>query len=156
MQSSKWTTLEQESPRKVEKKQNNQVQANEANKDKSIEKNGSKKKAFFDTVSVGLNKMQSPTSSAGKNQFSITAYGVEETINKGAESPGKMLDEQRKKVFYQKKAEMLKNFEITKEDKEKLIVLETSSQAMKNSLDVIGNPDPKLKNLEDKLTDFGK
>lgn len=51
---------------------------------------------------------------------------------------------------------MLKNFEITKEDKEKLIVLETSSQAMKNSLDVIGNPDPKLKNIEDKLTDFGK
>lgn len=57
-----------------------------------------------------------------------------------------MLDEQRKKVFYQKKAEMLKNFEITNEDKQKLIVLETSSQAMKNSLDVIGNPDPKLKN----------
>jgi predicted RNase H-related nuclease YkuK (DUF458 family) len=67
-----------------------------------------------------------------------------------------MLDEQRKKVFFQKKAEMLKNFEITKEDKEKLIVLETSSQAMKNSLDVIGNPDPKMKNLEDRLTDFGK
>lgn len=66
-----------------------------------------------------------------------------------------MLDEQRKKVFYQKKAEMLKNFEITKEDKEKLIVLETSSQAMKNSLDVIGNPDPKMKQ-EDRLTDFGK
>jgi hypothetical protein len=27
---------------------------------------------------------------------------------------------------------------------------------MKNSLDVIGNPDPKLKAQEDKLTDFGK
>jgi hypothetical protein len=27
---------------------------------------------------------------------------------------------------------------------------------MKNSLDVIGNPDPKIKILEDKLTDFGK
>jgi hypothetical protein len=146
-QSAKWTTLEQESPRKVEKKHNNNPsQANE-NKDKSIEKNGSKKKTFFETVTVGLNKMQSPTSSAGKNQFTMTAYGVEDTINKCAESPGKMLDEQRKKVFYQKKAEMLKNFEITKEDKEKLIVLETSSQAMKNSLDVIGNPDPKLKNL---------
>jgi len=26
-----------------------------------------------------------------------------------------------------------------------LIILETSSQAMKNSLDVIGNPDPKNK-----------
>jgi hypothetical protein len=37
-----------------------------------------------------------------------------------------------------------------------LIVLETSSQAMKNSLDVIGNPDPKFKTMDDKLTDFGK
>jgi hypothetical protein len=27
---------------------------------------------------------------------------------------------------------------------------------MKNSLDVIGNPDPKQKSTEDKLTDFGK
>ena len=67
-----------------------------------------------------------------------------------------MLDEQRRKVFYQKKAEMLKNFEITKEEKSKLVVLETSSQAMKNSLDVIGDPDPKHKVSEDKLTDFGK
>lgn len=67
-----------------------------------------------------------------------------------------MLDEQRKKVFYQKKAEMLKNFEVTTKDKEKLVSLETSSQAMKNSLDVIGNPDPKLKVGEDRLTDFGK
>ena len=67
-----------------------------------------------------------------------------------------MLDEQRKKVFYQKKAEMLKNFQITKTEKDKLVSLETSSQAMKNSLDVIGNPDPKIKVSEDKLTDFGK
>ena len=37
-----------------------------------------------------------------------------------------------------------------------MIVLETSSQAMKNSLDVIGNPDPKFKNMDDRLTDFGK
>ncbi len=27
---------------------------------------------------------------------------------------------------------------------------------MKNSLDVIGNPDPKLKTQDEKLTDFGK
>jgi len=56
-----------------------------------------------------------------------------------------MLDEQRRKLFYQKKAEMLKNFEISKDEKKKLVVLETSSQAMKNSLDVIGNPDPTFK-----------
>ena len=67
-----------------------------------------------------------------------------------------MLDEQRKKVFFQKKTEMLANFEINKEEKMKLLALETSSQAMKNSLDVIGNPDPKLKTSEDRLTDFEK
>jgi len=38
--------------------------------------------------------------------FSIT---YNEDTNR-SDSPGKMLDEQRKKVFYQKKAEMLKNF----------------------------------------------
>ena len=39
----------------------------------------------------------------------------------------------------------------------KYLSLETSSQAMKNSLDVIGNPDPKAKPTEDnKITDFGK
>lgn len=39
------------------------------------------------------------------------------------ESPGKMLDEQRKKVFYQKKAEMLKNFEVGKEETSKYLSL---------------------------------
>ena len=34
--------------------------------------------------------------------------------------------------------------------------LETASQAMKNSLDVIGNPNPKMKPVDGKLTDFGK
>ena len=51
---------------------------------------------------------------------------------------------------------MLKSFEVPKTEKEKLVTLETSSQAMKNSLDVIGNPDPKSKVQEEKLTDFGK
>lgn len=51
---------------------------------------------------------------------------------------------------------MLKNFEVEKDEKEQLVKLETSSQAMKNSLDVIGNPDPKNKVPEGRLTDFGK
>ena len=51
---------------------------------------------------------------------------------------------------------MLKSFEVPKGEKEKLVVLETSSQAMKNSLDVIGDPDPKNKLPEEKITDFGK
>lgn len=67
-----------------------------------------------------------------------------------------MIDEQRKKAFLHRKAEMLKNFEVEKDEKEQLVKLETSSQAMKNSLDVIGNPDPKNKVPEGRLTDFGK
>jgi hypothetical protein len=51
---------------------------------------------------------------------------------------------------------MLKNFEVKKDETEKYVALETSSQAMKISLDVIGNPDPKVKVHEDRLTDFGK
>ncbi len=49
---------------------------------------------------------------------------------------------------------MLKNFDIDEKDKEKYILLETTSQAMKNSLDVIGNPSGKPN--PDRLTDFGK
>jgi hypothetical protein len=41
---------------------------------------------------------------------------------------------------------MLKNFEIDKKDEDKYLLLETSSQAMKNSLDVIGDPNGKNKN----------
>lgn len=40
---------------------------------------------------------------------------------------------------------MLKNFQTSPTEKDKLISLETASQAMKNSLDVIGNPNPKTK-----------
>lgn len=58
-------------------------------------------------------------------------------------------------MFQQKKAEMLSNFDVSKGEKEKLVSLETSSQAMKNSLDVIGDPDPKHPRGE-KLTEFGK
>lgn len=104
-----------------------------------------------ETHSAGLSKHGSPNSPS--RNFSIT-YN-EEAFNKN-ESPGKMLDEQRRKIFFQKKTEMLSNFEISKEEKEKMLALETSSQAMKISLDVIGNPDPKMKVQEDKLTDFGK
>jgi hypothetical protein len=78
-----------------------------------------------------------------------TVYHNEETS-----SPGKMIDEQRKKVFYQKKAEMLKNFEVEEKEKNRYILLETTSQAMKNSLDVIGNPSGKPN--PDRLTEFGK
>jgi hypothetical protein len=34
-----------------------------------------------------------------------------------------MIDEQRKKVFYQKKAEMLKNFEVDDKEKDRYILL---------------------------------
>ena len=44
-----------------------------------------------------------------------------------------------------RKAEMLKNFEIKDQEKKKLIVMETTSQAMKNTLDVIGKYLSKLR-----------
>lgn len=56
-----------------------------------------------------------------------------------------MIDEQRKKAFLHKKAEMLKTFDVQKQAEDKYLILQTSSQAMKNTLDVIGNPDPKQK-----------
>jgi hypothetical protein len=81
------------------------------------------------------------------------SYTGEET---GSPTPGKMIDEQRKKVFLQKKAEMLRTFEVEKKEEVKLLSLETSSQAMKNSLDIIGDPNPKSKQYDGKLTEFGK
>lgn len=103
LKSNRWTTLEQDSPRKIErKKENNSDVQEEKNEGKS-----SKKKNWYETLGSGMsNKPSNNPSSPGRN-FSIT-YN-EEGLNKN-ESPGKMLDEQRKKVFYQKKAEMLKNF----------------------------------------------
>jgi hypothetical protein len=59
---------------------------------------------------MGNVRASSPVS-VGKRNFSTTLN--EEGIIRG-ESPGKMLDEQRRKVFYQKKTEMLKNFDINK------------------------------------------
>ncbi len=53
------------------------------------------------------NSSTSPLNNAAKQKVFSTVYHNEETG-----SPGKMIDEQRKKVFYQKKAEMLKNFEV--------------------------------------------
>lgn len=68
---------------------------------------------------MGNVRAASPISTTKRN-FSVVMN--EEGGNRG-ESPGKMLDEQRKKVFYQKKAEMLKNFEIGKEEAPKYVTL---------------------------------
>lgn len=56
-----------------------------------------------------------------------------------------MIEEQKKKAFLQRKANMLKNFEVSKEEANRYVTLEAESQAIRNSLDVIGNPDPKNK-----------
>lgn len=63
-----------------------------------------------------------------------------------AVSPGKMIGEQRKKAFMQKKANMLKDFEVNEKEKGRYINVEPVSQAMRNSLDIIGNPNPKPSN----------
>lgn len=71
-----WTTLEQESPRKVEKKNNMSIsQGQNIEKDKIVEKNSSKKMGLTETVSHALNRGHSPTFSA-KQQFSISAYNL--------------------------------------------------------------------------------
>lgn len=54
-------------------------------------------------------------------------------------SPGKMMEEQKKKEQLQKKSEMLKEFEVPEKDKNRYINIEPSTQAMKNSLDIIGS-----------------
>jgi hypothetical protein len=74
--------------------------------DKSSDQKGTKKKNWYETHTAALHKQSGSNNSPTKN-FSIT-YN-EEGGHQG-ESPGKMLEEQRKKVFYQKKAEMLANF----------------------------------------------
>lgn len=136
-QTNKWTTLEHDSPRKVEKKSSPSKKEDKAAEEKK------KKGTWYDTHTLNVGN-KSAAGSPGRN-YSIN-YQEDKT-----ESPGKMLDEQRKKVFYQKKAEMLSNFEVNRTEKDKLVCLETSSQAMKNSLDVIGDPDPKHPR-NDKLT----
>ena len=103
-----WTTLEHDSPRKLEKKANNSVVENDKN-----DKN-EKKKNYYENLS-GVHRDSSPLShhraasplSVSKHNFS---HSFAEEVNKGDSSPGKMLEEQKKKVFMQKKAEMLKNF----------------------------------------------
>lgn len=67
----------------------------------------------------GLSNRVSSPISARKN-FSSTLMPEE---SRNSESPGKMLDEQRKKIFYQKKAEMLKNFEVSREEVPKYLSL---------------------------------
>mgnify|MGYP006905813124 CR=1 FL=1 len=67
-----------------------------------------------------INRAPSPVSNKARN-FSTTLMIEEGGLRN--ESPGKMLDEQRKKVFYQKKAEMLKNFEVGKEETSKYLSL---------------------------------
>ena len=112
-QTQKWTTLEQDSPRKVEKKkQTIEDGAPKMEREKSIDKANRSPKKWDNNLSRGGNP-----SSPGKPTLSLN-YD-----DSRGESPGRMLDEQRRKVFYQKKAEMLKNFEISKEEKKKLVVL---------------------------------
>jgi hypothetical protein len=74
--------------------------------DKGLDQKGIKKKNWYETHTAALHKQNGSNNSPSKN-FSIT-YN-EEGGSQG-DSPGKMLEEQRKKVFYQKKAEMLANF----------------------------------------------
>jgi hypothetical protein len=50
-----------------------------------------------------------------------------------------MIDEQRRKEFKHKKAEMLKEFNVSEKEKNRYISVEPTTQAIRNSLDIIGN-----------------
>ena len=58
----------------------------------------------------GLNakSSSSPMNNTNKRSFAI-AY---DNTGDGNQSPGKVIDEQRKKAFFQRKTEMLSNFEV--------------------------------------------
>jgi len=71
-------------------------------------------------------------------------------------SPTKTLEEKRRKEFLIKKATMLKNFEVDEVEKTMLVTSSPTTEAMKNSLYIIGNPRPQLKVRAGRLTDFGK
>ena len=96
IQTHKWTTLEQDSPRKVEKK------SSPTNKQEEKGAEAKKKKTWYESHTANMGN-KSAAGSPGRN-YSIT-YNEDRN-----ESPGKMLDEQRRKVFQAKKAEMLSNF----------------------------------------------
>lgn len=73
-----------------------------------------------------------------------------------------MIDEQKRKEFLHKKAEMLKEFHVPEKEKGRYISVEPTTQAIRNSLDIIGrkgdntgNPNPNIKH-PGKLTEFGK
>ncbi|EWS72392.1 UDP-glucose/GDP-mannose dehydrogenase family, NAD-binding domain protein (macronuclear) [Tetrahymena thermophila SB210] len=73
----------------------------------------------------------------------------------GLGSPTKLLEKKRKE-FQQQKAHMLQIFEVNGQEEDKFKDLSPTSEAMKNSLFVIGNPMPHLKIRQGKLTDFGR
>jgi hypothetical protein len=152
MQKLKWTTLEQDSPRKIDRKK---LIVESASKEKEKRSPRRKNNNWHENM-MSLHSTKSPTETHSPGlKFGSSNDKNEDNLN-GAHSSGNMIDEQRKKVFLQKKAEMLKNFEVEKKDEEKYLNLETSSQAMKNSLDVIGDPNPRNRVHEGKLTEFGK
>lgn len=98
LQKQKWHTLEQDSPRKVEKKG-----SPNKSKEKQQKKSPPKKKNWYETNnSFNYSKEKS---------FSPTRFG-KSTLNDPQDggNPGKMIEEQKKKAFLQKKSNMLKNF----------------------------------------------
>lgn len=98
LEKKKWTTLEQDSPRKIEKKRED----NESiSKEKGEKKSPPKKKNWYDTVNTLYgNNNKSTVRENSPTRKNLTSYRDEEN---GGQSPGKMIDEQRKKAFMHKK-----------------------------------------------------
>jgi hypothetical protein len=119
IQKLRWTTLEQDSPRKIDRKK---LTAESASKEKERKSPRRKNNNWHESMFT-LHSSKSPSESHSPGlKFANASDKNEESMN-GAHSPGNMIDEQRKKVLLQKKAEMLKNFEVEKKDEEKYLNL---------------------------------
>jgi hypothetical protein len=73
-----------------------------------------------------------------------------------AYSSNKTMEEKRKKEQLQKKNAMLKLFEVNDVERTQFKIDSPVSEAMKNSILMIGNPKANLKLRPGRLTEFGK
>lgn len=89
-------------------------------------------------TSIGQHKGSSPQHHANHQKNPSMHFKEDLEVSGGSISPGKMIEEQKKKEFMHKKAEMLKEFEVPEKQKGRYISVEPTTQAMRNSLDIIG------------------
>lgn len=92
------------------------------------------------------------------NQGQVDPYYVVAEHTEGPQSPTRNLETQKKKEFFQRKADMLAMLYVNPEEEDNMRNNSNSptSEAMKNALITIGNPMPEIKPKKGKTTDFGR